>query len=426
MKSNKQNKSIFFLTGEWTALKRFVRGEVDEPEGMPSVYKPWQRFRERGYDVHVFMIGQFEHDKTIHFKGCNIHLVSRSKFFQWRNKKKKLRGRFPADQFFLYRAAKQIGDLAPPSIVCAYQPWHSFDAYALCKRYGSVHIKRIFGTWLYKNWFRNDTLKEKLSCLPHFLAWRWPFDLMIISNDGTEGDKVANFLGITNNKFKMLINGVDKNWDPKLSDVHRIKKEYGIKEDRFILLCLSRLSKWKRQDRVIQAMPAILEKIPEAQLILAGDGPMREQLQNMAKELGVLEHVKFLGMVLHSKVREIMNTADIFLQTNDLSCLGNTLLEALVCGRTIITWDIGATRDVIVDDSNAVFLPDVEPNRLANTVISLYKDPARRKRLAHGARKFAEEHLQTWDERIDEEIDMAIEKCIQKQQVTYKPERKVS
>jgi glycosyltransferase involved in cell wall biosynthesis len=116
--------------------------------------------------------------------------------------------------------------------------------------------------------------------------------------------------------------------------------------------------------------------------------------------------VRFAGAVLHSEVREMMAIADLFLQTNDVSCLGTTLLEALVCGRAIVTWDVGATRDVIADGQNGCLLPDAEPPSLARAVVALARDPARRERLAQGARRFALERLQSWDERLDMEIDL--------------------
>ncbi len=154
-------------------------------------------------------------------------------------------------------------------------------------------------------------------------------------------------------------------------------------------------------------MPLILKNVPEARLVIVGDGPEREQLQMLVAHLGLGDSVHFTGMVLHSKVREMMSIADVFLQTNDLSCLGNTLLEALACGRTIVTWDVGTTRDVIADGVNGCLLPNAEPDTIADAVTALARDPAKRQLLARGATEFAEQHLQSWDERLDMEIQLA-------------------
>ena len=171
-------------------------------------------------------------------------------------------------------------------------------------------------------------------------------------------------------------------------------------------MCLSGLCDWKRQDRVIRALPFVLKEVPTARLVIVGDGPNRQELEGMVQELSLESRVQFTGMIEHNKVHDIIGIADVFLQTNDLSCLGNTLLEAMVCGRVIVTWDVGTTRDVIVDDENGCLMPDAEPETIARTVITLAKDPDKRKRLARGVRRFVEEHLQSWDERLDMEIDL--------------------
>lgn len=400
------NRRIFFLTGEWSALARFVRGEVPEPEGMPSVYLPWLRYRSRGYDVHVFMIGNFGNNGPIDFCGCKIHLVARPKFFEWRNKQKRFRCRFPADCCFLYKAAVAVGKSRPPDIVYSLQPWLSYTGWTLAKKYRSTSVKRIYGTWLYHDWFSNHSRRRKFHCLAEFLAWKVPSDMMIISKDGTCGDKLADWLRIDSTKYRMWLNGIDKHWSANSAESDRFRREIGLDEDDFVLLCLSRLTPWKRHDRVIEAMPEILKSVPNAKLVLVGDGPTRRKLESIVNRLGLNSCVYFTGMVLRSKVYEVLSIADVFLQTNDLSCLGNTLLEALACGKAVVTWDVGGTKDVITDGVNGRLLPDAESSTIAKAVIELALDPQGRASLAQAARKFAEENLLSWDERLDKEVEL--------------------
>ncbi len=400
------DKRVFFLTGEWTALKRFVRGEVCEPEGMPSVYLPWLRYKDRGYGVHVFMIGSFEDSSTIDFMGCSIHLVARPRLFAWRNRQKRFRCRFPADCYFLYKAAVAVGKNGPPDVVYSLQPWLSYTAWALGRKYRSVNVKRIYGTWLYHDWFLSNSLRKKLMCLPHFLAWKVPSDMTIISEDGTGGDRLTHRLRIDSGKYRMWLNGIDKDSSENNTESQALRRKIGLNEDDFVLLCLSRLARWKRQDRVIEAMPEILRHLPNARLVIAGDGPMRRELESLADSLGLSSYVHFTGIISHAQVRTMLSIADIFLQTNDLSCLGNTLLEALACGKTIVTWDVGGTKNVMTDGVNGRMLADAEPSSVAGAVIELASDPKKRASLAQGAREFAQEHLSSWDQRLDKEIDL--------------------
>lgn len=399
---------VFFLTLKWVALSRFIRREVTFPEGMPSVYLPWLRYKKRGYEVDVFIVGDFEKADLVDFQGCNIHLVPRPKCFQnrkWGFLLNKLR--WLMDSIIIYSAVTStVRGQRPPDIIYTYRLDFTCVGWALAKRYHTLFIKRHFGTWAYRDWYYSTGLKIKISCLLQFLRWLWPSDMFIVTNDGTSGDKIAELLRIRKSKFRMWLNGVDKKWLCNKKNSLALKSRLGLSKGHFVLMCLSRLDGWKRQDRVINAMPLILKEVPNARLVIVGDGPKRQELEEMVRELSLETYVQFIGMIEHNKVRDMLGIADVFLQTNDFSCLGSTLLEAMVCGRAIVTWDVGTTRDVIADDENGCLMPDAEPRTIAQTVIALAKDSKRRKRLAKGARRFAEEHLQSWDERLNMEIDL--------------------
>jgi glycosyltransferase involved in cell wall biosynthesis len=136
---------------------------------------------------------------------------------------------------------------------------------------------------------------------------------------------------------------------------------------------------------------------------------MRDPLVTLAKELGISEHVRFAGAVPHSQVNDMLGIADVFLQTNDFACVGNTLLEALVCHRPIITWDVGTTGAIIKDGYNGLLLPDVRPETIAEAAISLFKSPGRLAELARNAGSYVQERLLSWEERLDMEIDLVDE-----------------
>jgi glycosyltransferase involved in cell wall biosynthesis len=403
---------VFFLSQEWVALNRFVKGEVNFPEGMPSVYIPWLRYKEQGHDVHVFIIGDFKKINILNFQGCQIHIVPRIKYFQNRTCRFPI---FTIKQFFdslsLCKAVTSIARNKPPHVIYSYQEQTTYVGWLLAKYFRAVFIKRFFGTWAYKNWYQQKNIKSKIYAVTDFIKWLWPSDLLIVTNDGTYGDKIAKLLGIGEEKFRFWLNGVSKDWKPDIETSVKLRKSLGFSEEHLVLMCLSRLADWKRQDRVIRAMPMILKDVPHARLVLAGDGPQRKYLEELVKELELCKYVLFTGMIEHNKVHDMMGVADIFLQTNDISCLGNTLLEAIICGRTVVTWDVGATGDIVIDGQNGRLMPNAEPATIANTVIELAKDPVLMHRLASGARKFAVDHLQSWDERMEMEIKLVAEIC---------------
>jgi len=397
---------VFFITDEWTALRRFVRREVDFPEGMPSVYVPWLRYQAAGYEVHIFLVGDFDKTDMLDFQGCQIHLVPRAKRFQNRI------CHFPlymvrqiSDWACLYNSAATIAREKSPHVIYSYQEKNTYVGWLLAKRFQAVFIKRFFGTWAYKNWYLHKDLKSKCYAILDFIKWLWPSDLLIVTQDGTQGNKITDLLHIRKDKFRMWLNGVNKDWSPDEEISISLRSSLGFSDEHLVLMCLSRLADWKRQDRVILAIPIILKVIPNARLVLVGDGPKRKELEGMVKNMGLCQYVYFTGMIEHNKVRDMIGVADIFLQTNDISCLGNTLLEAIICGRAVVTWDVGATRSVLIDGQNGRLMPDAKPGTIAQTVIDLARNPDSMKQLAQGARAYAENHLLSWDERMEMEIE---------------------
>lgn len=145
--------------------------------------------------------------------------------------------------------------------------------------------------------------------------------------------------------------------------------------------------------------------------MFAGEGGSRALLQKAVADASLTPYVKFVGAVPHNDVQTIMGMVDVFLQMNDYSNLGNTLLEAMVCGRTIVTWDAGGTSQVITDNETGRLLPDPEPDTVARAVLELMKDREKARRLGQNARRFVEEKLPTWDERVNMEIDLVEDLC---------------
>ena len=81
----------------------------------------------------------------------------------------------------------------------------------------------------------------------------------------------------------------------------------------------------------------------------------------LARELGVADAVRFEGAVPQADVLRYLWAADAFLSSNDLSNVGNPLLEAMACGKPIVTIDNGATGDLIRDGETGILLPSGEP-----------------------------------------------------------------
>jgi glycosyltransferase involved in cell wall biosynthesis len=226
-----------------------------------------------------------------------------------------------------------------------------------------------------------------------------------MTNDGTRGDAVLNTLKVDMARVKFWMNGVDKDMCQRIEfDEAELRRKLNIGKETKILLMLSRLENWKRVDRALTALPPVIQKHNEALLIIIGDGPERCRLEKLVDRLQIRANVQFLGALPHEEIWQYLKIADIFLSLYDLSNMGNPLLEAMSCGKCIITLNTGDTSQLIHHKENGVLLELGELPHLPQVICGLLEDAKLRQRLGQKAREFALEHFWTWDERMEEEI----------------------
>ncbi|MBR7926690.1 glycosyltransferase [Aerococcaceae bacterium zg-ZUI334] len=108
--------------------------------------------------------------------------------------------------------------------------------------------------------------------------------------------------------------------------VQSLKEKYRVQEDDVLFLSLSRLSKEKSLDKVIEAFGEIVELIPQARLLFVGDGPARQELEMQAQATS--DKIEFIGEVNHSQVSDYYQLCDIYLNASESETQGLTYLEA--------------------------------------------------------------------------------------------------
>ena len=269
-------------------------------------------------------------------------------------------------------------------------------------------ITRFQGTMIRTNMF---TCQYRVRRYPHIQALAHPADLIVMTNDGTQGDKVLQsfnnvspmlFLKNGLNLMERDINAMYKSFD-RASFCHKI----GMPEGHTMLLTVSRLVNWKRIDRSLSALPDVIKQHRNVTLVVVGEGPERLALEKLADDLGVRSQVIFTGAVAHQDVYEYMMAADIFLSLYDTSNLGNPLFEAMALGKTIITLDVGATNTVFEDEKTGILLTCETLDRLPVVIDQLIDDQAYAQRLADGASTYAHTHFYTWNTRMEIETQAA-------------------
>jgi phosphatidylinositol alpha-mannosyltransferase len=149
------------------------------------------------------------------------------------------------------------------------------------------------------------------------------------------------------------------------------------------LLFLGRLDPRNGLDTVLAAMPGILSRYPAAELVVAGDGPLRAVYERRARVLG--SSVRFVGRV-NGERPEYYGTADLYLCPTTKASFGITLLEAMASGTPLVVSDIIGFRELVDGGEEAVLAPLGDARAWAETVTGLIGDAPRRVRMARAGR----------------------------------------
>ena len=163
-----------------------------------------------------------------------------------------------------------------------------------------------------------------------------------------------------------------------------------------LLLWVGRLQPWKGVDVALRA----LREIPQAYLMIVGDGETRADLERLAQELGLAERVRFLGALPRERLPSIYAAADLLLATSFASeTFGIGLVEAQACGLPVVASRFGGFPEVIDEGRTGLLVPPRDPAALAAAVRSLLNDPVRRQALADAAPGWAAQFA--WSAVVD-------------------------
>ena len=149
--------------------------------------------------------------------------------------------------------------------------------------------------------------------------------------------------------MRVIPTGVDINSLNKPETVD-VRKELDIPDDVPVLLTLSRVAEEKKIDRILNAMPEILDEFPQTRLVIAGDGPDMEVLQEQVERLTLEDSVIFTGDIPHDDVGSYYKMADLFVSASDTETQGLTYIEALASGTRCVVYDTDYTEHVFDDE----------------------------------------------------------------------------
>lgn len=124
----------------------------------------------------------------------------------------------------------------------------------------------------------------------------------------------------------------------------------------------------------IRALAIVKTHERDATMTVAGSGPEREGLEALARELAVVDAVRFTGRLDHSKLPELYREANVALNPSRVDNTPNSILEALASGVPIVSTDVGGVPHLVEHEKTALLVPPGNPEAMADAVLRLYRD----------------------------------------------------
>ena len=192
--------------------------------------------------------------------------------------------------------------------------------------------------------------------------------------------------------IRVIHNGVDvdKSQIPNPKSQMELKRRLGLGEGPVIGI-IARLSEEKGHAYLIEAMQEVITRIPQAQLLIVGEGRMREELLNLSKEMGLEKSVFFLPSVMDTQ--EVLPSMDLFVLPSLKEGLGLALMEAMACGLAVVGSDVGGIKSLIQDRHNGLLVRPADSRELSYAILELLQNPDKAKSLSSNARIFINQNF---------------------------------
>ena len=182
-------------------------------------------------------------------------------------------------------------------------------------------------------------------------------------------------------------------------DARDLRNELGLTEKK-VIVSVGRLVHRKGQDVLIEAMPAIIKDVPEAHILMIGEGPYRSYLENRVKALGIQERVTFIGRIQYADLPRYICVGDLFVMPSrsrlaglEVEGLGIVYLEASACGLPVIAGDSGGAPDAVLEGETGLVVDGTSKSDVAAAVVELLLDPDRSKAMGIRGRQWI---IQEW------------------------------
>lgn len=177
-------------------------------------------------------------------------------------------------------------------------------------------------------------------------------------------------------------------------DSSKLRKELNL-EGKKVIVSVGRLVHRKGQDHLIQSLPEIMKRVPNAHLLMVGKGPYLNHLAKLVALNKLEDHVSFIGRIQYAELPQFICVGDVFAMPSrsrfgglEVEGLGIVYLEASACGLPVVAGVSGGAPDAVIEGVTGVVVDGTDNSEITDAIVSLLNDSERAKKMGKAGREW--------------------------------------
>ncbi|MNI34657.1 putative glycosyltransferase EpsD [compost metagenome] len=324
-------------------------------------YLQW--FKEQGWEVHAAACGE----EALSHVDKQFNLSIERSPFKWSN-------------ITAYRGLKQLIDRNDYDIIHCHTPMGAVLTRLAARNARHRGTKVIYTA----HGFHFFTGASKVNWLIYYPVEKWLSrytDCLITMNrEDYERIQKRRFraksiayvhgVGIDFNKYKPV----------SADEKAQLRAEYGIENDKFVLIYAAELTRRKNQNLLFEVIDKLRERIPNIQLLLAGKGELEAYYKGLAQEMGLEDRVTFLGH--RSDMNKLYAMSDLAVSSSRQEGLPVNVMEAIASGLPVVATDVRGNRDLVSDGVHGLLVELGDAAAFGEAILQLFEKPALRESIS--------------------------------------------
>jgi L-malate glycosyltransferase len=197
-------------------------------------------------------------------------------------------------------------------------------------------------------------------------------------------DALAQKDGFPGKRIEVIENGIDVRRYTRSADRAALRLRLGLNPERRYISCIARFHPVKDHKTLIRAYAGIAAEHPDTDLLLVGDGPLREVCERDATALNLASRIRFLGV--RKDVPDLLSASDLFALTSVSEAASITLLEAMASAIPVVVTDVGGNSEIVRHERDGLLVPRGDSAAIAEAFNRLLSNPDLARRMGENSR----------------------------------------